>query len=179
MKKYVCTMCGYVSEGSIPDTCPACKAPTSKFAEQKEGLVFADEHRPGVAKDVDAGVLDGLRRSYNSECTDVGMYMAMSRQADRQGYPEIADAFKKIALEKVDHAGRLAETLGEVLDVSTKKNLEDRLTEEHSECQRKKDMAKKSKELGLDAIHDTIHEMCKDDARHGGVFQGLLQRYFR
>lgn len=179
MKKYVCIVCGYVSEGSIPDACPTCKAPASKFVEQKEGgLVFADEHRIGVAKDVDPEIIEGLRQNFTGECTEVGMYLAMSRQADRQGFPEVAEAYKRIAFEEAEHAAKFAELLGEVVDVSTKKNLEMRVAAEHGATQGKLNIARKAKELGLDAIHDTVHEMCKDEARHGCAFQGLLQRYF-
>ncbi|MDR1664813.1 MAG: NADH peroxidase [Clostridiales bacterium] len=180
MKKFICPVCGYVHEGSEPpERCPQCKAPGSKFSEQSgEGLVFADEHRIGVAKDVDAEIIEGLRMNFTGECTEVGMYLAMSRQADREGYPEIAEAFKRYALEEAEHAAKFAELLGEVLHASTKKNLELRTAAEHGATQGKKDLAVKAKELGLDAIHDTVHEMCKDEARHGKGFQGLLARYF-
>jgi len=180
MKKFVCSICGYVFEGDdAPDQCPQCKAAKSKFNEQAgEGLAYADEHRIGVAKDVDPEIIEGLRANFMGECTEVGMYLAMSRQADREGFPEVAEAYKRIAFEEAEHASKFAELLGEVLDVSTKKNLEMRVIAEHGATQGKKDIATKAKELGLDAIHDTVHEMCKDEARHGMAFAGLLKRYF-
>ena len=180
MKKFICTVCGYVHEGTEPPkNCPQCKAPAEKFVEQATtGLVFADEHRIGVAQGVDPEILEGLRQNFTGECTEVGMYLAMSRQADREGYPEVAEAYKRIAFEEADHAARFAELLGEVLDTSTKKNLEARVAAEHGATQGKKDIATKAKKLDLDAIHDTVHEMCKDEARHGMAFQGLLKRYF-
>jgi len=181
MKKFVCSICGYVHEGlAAPEKCPQCNAPASKFQEQSgEGLAFADEHRIGVAKDVDPEIIEGLRQNFMGECTEVGMYLAMSRQADREGYPEVAEAYKRIAFEEAEHAARFAELLGEVVDVSTRKNLEMRVMAEHGATQGKKDLATKAKQLNLDAIHDTVHEMCKDEARHGMAFQGLLKRYFQ
>ncbi|MDR3271238.1 MAG: NADH peroxidase [Peptococcaceae bacterium] len=181
MKKFVCTICGYVYEGSAPpDQCPQCKASAAKFNEQAAdgGFVWADEHRIGVAKDVDAEVLEGLRANFAGECTEVGMYLAMSRQADREGYPEVAEAFKRYAFEEADHAARFAELLGEVVYADTKKNLKLRAEAENGATAGKKAIATRAKELGLDAIHDTVHEMCKDEARHGCGFAGLLKRYF-
>jgi len=180
MKKFVCIICGYVHEGdNAPESCPQCKAPSSKFIEQSgTDLAFADEHRIGVAKDVDPEIVEGLRQNFLGECTEVGMYLAMSRQADREGYPEVAEAYKRIAFEEAEHAAKFAELLGEVVDVSTKKNLEMRVLAEHGATQGKLDLAMKAKQLNLDAIHDTVHEMCKDEARHGMAFQGLLTRYF-
>ena len=180
MKKFICSICGFVFEGDdAPEHCPQCNAPKEKFNEQaSEGLVFADEHRIGVAKDVDPEILDGLKQNFMGECTEVGMYLAMSRQADREGFPEVAEAYKRIAFEEAEHASKFAELLGEVVDVSTKKNLEMRVMAEHGATQGKKDIATKAKQLNLDAIHDTVHEMCKDEARHGKAFQGLLDRYF-
>ena len=180
MKKFICTVCGYVHEGAeAPDKCPQCNAPKDKFIEQSgEGLVFADEHRIGVAQGVDPEILEGLRQNFTGECTEVGMYIAMSRQADREGFPEVAEAYKRIAFEEADHAARFAELLGEVVDASTKINLEKRVMAEHGATQGKKELATKAKQLNLDAIHDTVHEMCKDEARHGMAFQGLLSRYF-
>ena len=181
MKKFVCTICGHFHEGAAPpDTCPICQQGADKFVEQSgDGLVFADEHRIGVAKDVDPWILEGLRANFVGECTEVGMYLAMSRQADRQGLPEVAEAYKRIAFEEAEHAAKFAELLGEVVDVSTKVNLEKRVAAEHGATQGKLDIAKKAKELGLDAIHDTVHEMAKDEARHGRAFEGLLKRYFK
>lgn len=180
MKKYVCSVCGYVHEGNeAPERCPQCKAPASKFVEQAEGAtVWADEHHIGVAQGVDAEILEGLRLNFTGECTEIGMYLAMARQADREGYPEVAEAYKRVAWEEAEHAAKFAELLGEVVDPCTKTNLEKRVAAEHGACQGKKDIATKAKKLGLDAIHDTVHEMCKDEARHGCVFKGLLARYF-
>ncbi len=180
MKKFVCSICGYVHEGdSAPEFCPQCKAPASKFTEQKEGLSWADEHRIGVAADVDAEILEGLRMNFTGECTEVGMYLAMARQADREGYPEVAAFYTKAAFEEAEHAAKFAELLGEVVTTSTKKNLELRVAAENGACAGKMEIAKKAKALGLDAIHDTVHEMAKDEARHGCGFEGLLNRYFK
>ena len=179
MKKFVCGICGYIHEGTeAPEKCPQCSAPKEKFSEQSGDLVFADEHRIGIAAGVDPEILEGLRLNFTGECTEVGMYLAMSRQADREGFPEVAEAYKRIAFEEADHASRFAELLGEVVDVSTKKNLEMRVMAEHGATQGKKDLATRAKQLDLDAIHDTVHEMCKDEARHGKAFKGLLDRYF-
>ena len=179
MKKFVCSVCGYVYEGEVPPAqCPVCKAPADKFIEQKEEMDFADEHRVGVAKGVDERVLEGLRQNFNGECSEVGMYLAMSRVADREGYPEIAEAFKRYAFEEAEHAAKFAELLGEVVTSSTKKNLELRVAAEHGACAGKKELAVLAKQQNLDAIHDTVHEMAKDEARHGRVFDGLLARYF-
>jgi len=180
MKKYVCSVCGYVHVGDeAPDNCPQCKAPKEKFYEKVEGAVqWADEHRIGVAQGVDPEILEGLRAHFTGECTEVGMYLAMSRQADREGYPEIAEAYKRIAFEEAEHAAKFAELLGEVVYADTKKNLQLRVEAEHGACQGKKDIATKAKQLNYDAIHDTVHEMCKDEARHGAAFKGLLDRYF-
>ena len=181
MKKFVCTVCGYVHEGDdAPDNCPQCKAPKDKFNEQVGGEDegWADEHVVGVAKGVDERILEGLRANFTGECTEVGMYLAMSRQADREGLPEVAEAYKRIAFEEADHAARFAEMLGEVLEGNTKANLEARVAAERGACKGKKAIATLAKELGLDAVHDTVHEMCKDEARHGMAFEGLLKRYF-
>lgn len=179
MKKFVCTVCGYVHEGdTAPESCPQCKAPASKFVEQSGEMNWADEHRIGVAAGVDAEILEGLKMNFTGECTEVGMYLAMSRQADREGYPEVAEAYKRIAFEEAEHAAKFAELLGEVVFPSTKKNLELRVEAEYGACSGKLAIAKKAKEFGLDAIHDTVHEMCKDEARHGRAFKGLLERYF-
>ena len=180
MKKYVCTICGYIHEGDAPPAkCPQCGAGADKFEEKTSTtLDWADEHRIGVAKDVDAEILEGLRANFTGECTEVGMYLAMSRQADREGYPEVAEAYKRIAFEEADHAARFAELLGEVVVADTKTNLQMRVDAEHGACLGKKKIATRAKELGYDAIHDTVHEMCKDEARHGQSFAGLLKRYF-
>ncbi|MEQ8153332.1 MAG: NADH peroxidase [Clostridiaceae bacterium] len=179
MKKFVCTVCGYVYEGeAAPAECPICKAPADKFVEQSGELSFADEHVIGVAQGVDERIIEGLRANFTGECTEVGMYLAMSRQADREGFPEIAEAYKRIAFEEAEHAAKFAELLGEVVGADTKKNLQVRVDAEHGACQGKKDLATLAKQLNLDAIHDTVHEMCKDEARHGKAFKGLLDRYF-
>ncbi len=180
MKKFVCTVCGYIHEGNTaPESCPVCKVSSDKFIEKNEGIIaWADEHRIGIAKDIDPEVIEGLRANFVGECTEVGMYLAMSRQADREGYPEIAEAYKRIAFEEAEHAAKFAELLGEVVSEDTKTNLQMRVDAEHGACQSKKDLATLAKKLNLDAIHDTVHEMCKDEARHGAAFNGLLKRYF-
>ena len=180
MKKFVCTVCGYVYEGEqAPEVCPICKVGADKFMEQSGDLVFADEHRIGIAKGVDPRIIEGLQANFAGECTEVGMYLAMSRQADREGFPEVAEAYKRYAFEEAEHAAKFAELLGEVVTNSTKENLQLRVNAEHGATQGKKDLATLAKELGLDAIHDTVHEMAKDEARHGKGFEGLLNRYFK
>ena len=179
MKKFVCTVCGYVYEGNAaPEQCPICKAPAGKFIEQSGEMTYADEHRVGTAKGADERIIEGLRQNFMGECSEVGMYLAMSRQADREGYPEIAEAFKRYALEEAEHAAKFAELLGEVLTNSTKKNLAMRIDAEHGACAGKKELAALAKQLNLDAVHDTVHEMAKDEARHGCGFKGLFDRYF-
>ena len=179
MKKFVCTVCGYVYEGEkAPEVCPICKVGADKFIEQSGDLVFADEHRIGVAKGVDPRIIEGLQANFVGECTEVGMYLAMSRQADREGFPEVAEAYKRYAFEEAEHAAKFAELLGEVVAADTKANLKVRVDAEQGACQGKKELATLAKELGLDAIHDTVHEMCKDEARHGRAFKGLLDRHF-
>ena len=180
MKKYVCLICGYVHEGdSAPDACPICKAPASKFEEQSGEKTWAAEHVVGVAQGVDQRIIDGLRENFNGECSEVGMYLAMSRVAHHEGYPEIGLYWEKAALEEAEHAAKFAELLGEVLTDSTKKNLEMRVDAENGATKGKFELAKLAKELGLDAIHDTVHEMARDEARHGKAFEGLLNRYFK
>ncbi len=180
MAKFVCTVCGYVHEGdAAPEFCPQCKAPASKFQKQEEGaLSWAAEHVVGVASGVDEEILEGLRMNFTGECTEVGMYLAMARQADREGYPEVAAIYTKAAFEEAEHAAKFAELLGEVVTNSTKKNLQLRVDAENGATAGKLELAKKAKELGLDAIHDTVHEMAKDEARHGCAFNGVLNRYF-
>jgi rubrerythrin len=180
MKKYVCSICGYLYEGNeAPEKCPQCKAPKEKFnLQNEEELGWADEHFVGVAQGIDEHIVEGLKQNFLGECTEVGMYLAMSRQADREGFPEIAEAYKRIAYEEADHAAKFAELLGEVVTDSTKKNLEMRVAAENGACAGKKELATLAKKLNLDAIHDTVHEMCKDEARHGCAFKGLLKRYF-
>ena len=152
---------------------------SARRLRQKAGAyTWADEHRIGVAKDVDPEVVEGLRANFTGECAEVGMYLAMSRQADREGYPEVAEAYKRIAFEEAEHAAKFAELLGEVVYSDTKKNLTLRVEAENGATAGKKRLATRAKELGYDAIHDTVHEMCKDEARHGCAFEGLLNRYF-
>ena len=179
MDKYVCSVCGYVHEGDNPPAeCPQCKAPASKFIEQAGEMTWAAEHVVGVAKGAPEDIIQDLRNNFNGECSEVGMYLAMSRVAYREGYPEIGEYWKTAAFEEAEHAAKFAELLGEVLTDSTKKNLEMRVEAENGATAGKTDLAKRAKALNLDAIHDTVHEMARDEARHGKAFAGLLQRYF-
>ena len=179
MKKFVCSICGYVHEGdSAPEKCPQCGAPASKFVEQAGEKNWAAEHVVGVAQGVDPEIIEGLRMNFNGECSEVGMYLAMARVAHREGYPEIGLYWEKAAYEEAEHAAKFAELLGEVVTDSTKKNLEMRVEAENGATAGKAALAKRAKELGLDAIHDTVHEMARDEARHGRAFEGLLNRYF-
>ena len=179
MKKFVCTVCGYVHEGNeAPEKCPVCKVPAEKFAEQKGEKTWAAEHVIGVAAGAPQEIIDGLRANFEGECSEVGMYLAMARVAHREGYPEIGLYWEKAAYEEAEHAAKFAELLGEVVTTSTKKNLEMRVDAENGATQGKFDLAKMAKELNLDAIHDTVHEMARDEARHGKAFEGLLKRYF-
>ena len=180
-KKFICTVRGYVHEGdAAPERCPQCKAPASKFkeVEAQEERVYVTEHVIGVAKGCPEDIMDGLKAHFEGECTEVGMYLAMSRQADREGYPEIAEAFKRYAFEEADHASRFAELIGDCV-WDTKTNLQKRAEAECGACDGKMEIAKRAKAEGLDAIHDTVHEMAKDEARHGRGFEGLLKRYFK
>ena len=183
MKKYVCPVCGYVHEGNEPpEKCPQCNVPGSKFIEKNidEKLVFACEHEIGIAKNVtDKEIIDGLKANFAGECTEVGMYLAMSRAAHREGYPEIGLYWEKAAFEEAEHAAKFAEMLGDVVSASTKENLEKRVDAEHGATQGKLDLANRAKELNLDDIYNTVHEMAKDEARHGKAFEGLLNRYFK
>ena len=177
--KWVCSVCGYVYEGEqAPERCPVCKAPASKFIKQESEKVWACEHMVGVASDAPEEIKNGLREMFNGECSEVGMYLAMSRQAIREGYPEIGAFYEKAAWEEAEHAAHFAELLGEVLTDSTKKNLEMRADAEYGATQGRADLAKKAKALNLDAIHDIVHEIGRDEARHGKGFEGLLKRYF-
>ena len=179
MKKWVCSVCGYVHTGdSAPDVCPLCSAPAEKFKEQVGGAAFAAEHVVGVAKGVDADIVKDLQAHFNGECCEVGMYLAMARVAFREGYPEIGLYWEKAAWEEAEHAAKFAELLGEVITGSTKQNLEMRIEAEFGACAGKTDIAKRAKEKGLDAIHDSVHEMARDEARHCAGFKGLLKRYF-
>ena len=179
MKKFVCSVCGYVHEGdAAPAECPVCHASAEKFVEQKGEMSWAAEHIVGVAQGVDPEIIEGLRANFQGECTEVGMYLAMARVAHREGYPEIGEYWRRAALGEAEHAAKFAELLGEVLTDSTKKNLEMRVEAENGATAGKVALAKKAKELNLDAIHDTVHEMARDEARHGKAFKGLLERYF-
>jgi len=180
MMKWTCSVCGYVFEGEQPPTnCPQCKVPAEKFVKAEAGkMEWADQHVVGVAKGVDSEILDGLRANFMGECTEVGMYLAMSRVAHREGYPEIGLYWEKAAWEEAEHAAKFAELLGEVITDSTEKNLQMRVDAENGACSGKKALAKMAKDQNLDAIHDTVHEMAKDEARHGRAFEGLLNRYF-
>ena len=179
MKTWVCSVCGYVYEGANPpEQCPVCKASSDKFVEQSGELTWAAEHVIGVAKDVPEDIKKDLRANLEGECSEVGMYLAMSRAAYREGYPEVGDYYRRAAFEEADHASRFAELLGEVVSASTKENLEARVKAENGATAGKVDLAKRAKALNLDAIHDTVHEMARDEARHGKAFYGLLKRYF-
>ena len=179
MAKWVCSVCGYVHEGdAAPEACPVCKAPAEKFTKQEGEMTWAAEHVVGVAKGAPQDIIEGLRENFNGECCEVGMYLAMSRVAFREGYSEIGEYWKTAAFEEAEHAAKFAELLGEVLTDSTKKNLEMRVDAENGATAGKVELAKRAKEENLDAIHDTVHEMARDEARHGKAFEGLLKRYF-
>ena len=181
-KKFICKVCGYVYEGdAAPAKCPQCGAPASKFQEQAETAAtgYATVHTIGDGKVEDAEVVEGLRENFTAECTEVGMYLAMSRQAEREGYPEIAEAYKRYAFEEAEHAAKFAELLGEVVTASSKKNLEMRVEAENGATAGKIELADRARALGLHAIADTVYEMGKDEARHGKAFEGLLKRYFK
>ena len=179
MKKFVCSVCGYVYQGeAAPEFCPLCKAPASKFIEQTEEKTWAAEHVVGVASDVPEDIKADLRANFEGECSEVGMYLAMARVAHREGYPEIGLYWEKAAYEEAEHAAKFAELLGEVVSPSTKENLKVRVEAENGATAGKFDLAKRAKALNLDAIHDTVHEMARDEARHGKAFEGLLKRYF-
>ena len=180
-KKFICTVCGFVHEGvSAPEKCPQCGVPASKFKEliENDGLNFVTEHEIGVAKGCDDEMIKDLNAHFMGESIEVGMYLAMSRQADREGYPEVADAFKRYAWEEAEHASKFVELLGDIV-WDTKTNLEKRMNAECGANADKMRIAKRAKELNLDAIHDTVHEMAKDEARHGRGFEGLFNRYFK
>ena len=179
MSKFVCSVCGYVYEGdAAPEKCPQCGAPQAKFIEQSGEMSWAAEHVVGVAQGAPEDIIADLRNNFNGECSEVGMYLAMSRVAYREGYPEIGEYWRRAAFEEAEHAAKFAELLGEVLTDSTKKNLEMRVEAENGATAGKTDLAKRAKALNLDAIHDTVHEMARDEARHGKAFAGLLKRYF-
>ena len=182
MKKWRCMICGEIVESDVrPDKCPLCKAPGEKFEELKdENMTWAAEHVIGVGKEegVPAEIIEGLRANFQGECTEVGMYLAMGRAAAREGYPEIALYWEKAAYEEAEHAAKFAELLGECVSASTKENLEARVAAENGATAGKFELAKMAKQHNLDAIHDTVHEMARDEARHGKAFAGLLERYF-
>ena len=190
MAKFVCSVCGYVHEGdAAPEKCPVCKVPASKFKVMEEGAALAAEHEygiyaktvknnPDISEEDKKYIFEQLMANFNGECSEVGMYLCMARIAHREGYPEIGLYWEKAAYEEAEHAAKFAELLGEVVTASTKKNLEMRVDAENGATAGKFDLAKRAKELGLDAIHDTVHEMARDEARHGKAFEGLLKRYF-
>ena len=179
MAKFVCSVCGYVYEGeAAPEKCPVCGVGADKFIKQDDDRTWAAEHVVGVAQGVSEDIMADLRANFNGECTEVGMYLAMARVAHREGYPEIGMYYEKAAFEEAEHAAKFAELLGEVVTDSTKKNLELRVEAEHGATAGKTDLAKRAKAANLDAIHDTVHEMARDEARHGKAFEGLLNRYF-
>ncbi|MGN0241838.1 MAG: NADH peroxidase [Candidatus Weimeria sp.] len=179
MAKWVCSVCGYVYEGEQPPAqCPVCKAPAEKFVKQEGEMTWASEHVIGVAKDAPEDIKADLRANFEGECSEVGMYLAMSRAAIREGYPEIGLYYEKAAHEEAEHASKFAELLGEVVSPSTEENLRVRIEAENGATAGKTDLAKRAKAANLDAIHDTVHEMARDEARHGKAFQGLLKRYF-
>ena len=177
--KFVCSVCGYVYEGdAAPAECPVCHVGADKFIAQGEEKTWAAEHVVGVASDVPEDIKADLRANFEGECSEVGMYLAMARVAHREGYPEIGLYWEKAAYEEAEHAAKFAELLGEVVTASTKKNLEMRVEAENGATAGKTDLAKRAKAANLDAIHDTVHEMARDEARHGKAFKGLLERYF-
>ena len=179
MTKWVCSVCGYVYEGeNAPEVCPVCKAPADKFIKQGEEMTWAAEHVVGVAQGVSEDIIEDLRANFQGECSEVGMYLAMARVAHREGYPEVGLYYEKAAYEEAEHAAKFAELLGEVVTDSTKKNLQMRVEAENGATAGKVDLAKRAKAANLDAIHDTVHEMANDEARHGKAFAGLLKRYF-
>ncbi len=182
MAKFVCTVCGYIYEGdAAPAVCPVCKAPAEKFnkVDESSEVVWADDHKVGSAQGLDEEIVAGLRENFEGECTEVGMYLAMARAAIREGYAEIGMYYEKAAYEEAEHAAKFAELLGEVVSESTKENLEKRWMAENGACEGKLKLAKRAKELGYDAVHDTVHEMAKDEARHGRAFKAMLDRYFK
>ena len=184
MKKFVCSVCGYVHEGeTAPEFCPICKAPKEKFVEQSAERTWAAEHVVGVAQGAPEEILQGLRENFVGECTEVGMYLAMARVAHREGFPEIGEYWRRAALEEAEHAAKFAELLGEDLEANmkadTKANLAWRVDCEYGATNGKFELAACAKKNGLDAIHDTVHEMAKDEARHGKALKGLLERYFK
>ena len=194
MKKFVCTVCGYIHEGeTAPERCPVCKVPAEKFNEVVGEMKLAAEHEYGIYEKTVANnpdisdedkkyILDQLMANFNGECSEVGMYLCMARIAHREGYPEIGLYWEKAAYEEAEHAAKFAELLGEVLEPnmknSTKANLAWRVDCEFGATQGKTDLAICAKKNGLDAIHDTVHEMARDEARHGKALKGLLERYF-
>ena len=181
MKRWVCPVCGYVHTGdTAPEKCPQCGVPGAKFKEEAAETgkkTWACQHGVGDGKVEDAEVTQGLKDHFNGECCEVGMYLAMSRQAEREGYPEIAEAFKRYAFEEAEHAAKFCELIGEMV-WDTETNLKKRMEAEAGACEGKLAIAKKAKQLNYDAIHDTVHEMAKDEARHGKGFEGLYNRYF-
>ena len=190
MKKWLCKVCGYIYEGpEAPAECPVCHAKSNMFEEVKGELKLAAEHEfgvygktvknnPDISEEDKKYIFEQMMANFNGECSEVGMYLCMARVAHREGYPEIGMYWEKAGLEEAEHAAKFAELLGEVVTTSTKKNLEMRVDAERGATEGKTLLAKRAKEEGLDAIHDTVHEMARDEARHGKAFEGLLKRYF-
>ena len=191
MKKWLCKVCGYIYEGpEAPAECPVCHAKSNMFEEVKGELKLAAEHEfgvygktvknnPDISEEDKKYIFDQLMANFNGECSEVGMYLCMARVAHREGYPEIGLYWEKAGLEEAEHAAKFAELLGEVITDSTKKNLQMRVDAENGATAGKFELAKLAKKYNLDAIHDTVHEMAKDEARHGAGFRGLLNRYFK
>lgn len=181
MEKWVCTVCGYIHTGEAPpERCPQCMAPLEKFRQiEEEDTAWADAHRIGIASTGDDTLKAALRENYTGECAEAGMYLAMARQADREGFPEAAEAYRRIAWEEAGHAALFAEMLGEVVQPDTKVNLRMRVAAEHGACQGKVELAALAERQGLPAVRDAVAEMARDEARHGSAFQGLLRRYFK
>jgi len=178
--KWICKVCGYVHEGpQPPDICPVCKAPKERFELIDQGSDWAEEHKVGIARGLDKRVVEGLRENFRAECAEVGMYLAMGHAADREGYPEMAEVFRRFAQEEAEHAACLAELLGETLGNSTQENLKQRLQAEQEASSGKADLAKLAKSLGYEAIYEALQEMSRNEARHGRAFDGMLKRYFR
>ena len=196
MKKFVCPVCGYVHEAEVmPEgfVCPVCKVPGTKFKVMEEGKLAAQheygvygktvKNNPDISEEDKKFLFEQLVANFNGECAEVGMYLCMARIAHREGYPEIGLYWEKAAWEEAEHASKFAELLGEDLEPmmkpTTKDNLKWRVDCEYGATAGKFDLAKVAKQNGLDAIHDTVHEMARDEARHGRGLEGLLKRYFK
>ncbi|MDF9866710.1 rubrerythrin [Bacilli bacterium PM5-3] len=179
MKKYKCLVCGHVQDHN--DKCELCGVGSDKFVEIEvtDELQWADEHKLGVAKGVDAEIYEGLLKCFDAEVSEVGMYLAMARVAYREGYPEIAEVLRQIAWEEAEHAAKFEELAQDKIFESTKENLNKMIYGENGACELRLKIATMAKQQGLDAIHDSVHEISKDEARHGRALQGMLNRYFK